>query len=208
MSRWSDEAILVALQDSQRRSEAFDALVKAYAPQLRGLLVKMCRGDRERAEDLLGIAFAKAYKGLVEAGTPCRSLEAWLYTVTARTALDDMRRKRASDDPLEGALQLKEEVVGSLPDPTRVEQCDEEEQRDTALADVFTKLEVRDPRYRTLLEMEYVGACSRDEIAEATGIDKRQLSAYIKAAKTQALKLARGHPVLVAWAQGLRDAED
>src|SRR5687768_9150886 len=126
MSRWSDEEILVALQDVARRSEAFDALVKRYAPQLRGVLVKMCRGDRERAEDLLGIAFAKAYRGLVESGTPCRSLEAWLYTVTTRTALDDIRRREASQDPLEGALELKDEVVGSQPDATSVEQRDED----------------------------------------------------------------------------------
>ena len=58
-----------------------------------GLLVKMCRGDRETAEDLLGRALYKAYLALARMEEPCRSLPAWLYTVAARTS--SLRELRA-----------------------------------------------------------------------------------------------------------------
>lgn len=199
----TDEDILHAIQHPEQRAEAFDALVNRYAPRLRGLLRRMCDGNQDRAEDYLGIALEKAYQGLCKFDKPCRSLEAWLITVTTRTALDELKKSR-SKDPLQEAIPLPEELAA--PDPEEDRQ--ENEDRMTAVVAVLTRLGERNPHYRTLLEMQYLGFSSRDEISEATGIPKRQITAYLNAAKVQARKLALEYPVLAEWVSGLKDLSD
>jgi RNA polymerase sigma factor (sigma-70 family) len=196
MAQWTDDEILEGLRDPGRREDAFRALVASYNGPLRGFLRKLFHGDAERAEDLLGPVFSKVYRRLVEQGGSCRSLASWFFTVAHRTALDDLRK--SSTDPLDGALELKEELAGLPTAPAPTEEDGTRQARDAALAEIMTQLGEKDPRYRSLLEMESMG-CSRDEIAAATGIDKRQLTPYLKRAQAAALKLARAHPVLADW---------
>jgi RNA polymerase sigma factor (sigma-70 family) len=200
MGQWTDEEILQCLRDPGRRKDAFNALVVRYGAPLRGYLRKLCHGDGEHAEDLLGPVFSKAYRWLVKEGKACRSLASWLYTVALRTALDDLRK--CSTDPLDGALELNEELAGLPTAPAPSEDGAATQARDAALAEIMAQLEEKNPRYRTILEME-ADLCSRDEIAAATGIEKRQLTQYLKRAQAAALKFARSHPVLAAWEREL-----
>ena len=195
MPEWTDDEICGRMRDPAARGEAFRALHRRYGARLLGLLVRMCHGDRERAEDLLGRALYRAYGGLMRLEQPLRSLQAWLYTVAARTALDDIAARDA-DDPLHAPLPLAEELVGA-PNPTlEPEPCRAE--MESAIEQVLFRLERDDPRYRTLLEMEHVGACDRGEIAEATGIPRKQLAQYLKRARTRFVQLAREYPALRA----------
>jgi RNA polymerase sigma factor (sigma-70 family) len=191
---WDDAAILEGIRVPERREAAFRALHRRYAPRLLGMLVRMCRGDRDLAEDLLGRALYKAFTGLARMEGPCRSLPAWLYTVAARTALDEIER-REGEDPLRGYLPLDEELAaapGGAPAATAAGEID------AAVEAVLERLDREDPRYRALLEMEHVAACGRDEIAEATGIQRKQLSQYLKRARERFTRLAREYPALAA----------
>lgn len=198
MVQWTDDEIIQGLGDPARRNDAFRALVARYEGPLLGYLRKLCDGDMEHAKDLLGPVFSKAYRWLTEHSESCRSLGGLLYKVARNTALDDLCK--GSPDPLDGALQLNEELAGLPIAPAPSEINAATQARDAALAEVMAQLEEQNPRHRMLLEMEADG-CSRDDIATATGIEKRQLTQYLKRAQAAALKLARSHPVLAAWAQ-------
>lgn len=198
MDAWNDDEICAGMQNPDRRERAFRALHLQYAPRLLGLLKRICHGDHDRAEDLLCRSLYKAYFHLAGSSPPPRSLRAWLYTVATRTALDDLRQS-GQRDPLAHSVPLDEELLRvSAP----AVEAESNNGLDQAVADVLTRLEAEDPRYRTLLEMEHVGSCDRGEIAEATGIERKQLTQYLKRARARFLTLARQHPVLVELERG------
>jgi len=199
MEEWSDAEICRGLREPERSRQAFRALHRRYGPRLLGFLVKRCRGDREQAEDLLGRTLYKAYRGLAQMEAPCRSLSSWLYTVAARTALDELARLDI-DDPLYAPLPLNEDLARAVSDAAE-EPSDAGIAVAAAVESVLEALEAENPRYRTLLEMEYVGACDRGEIAEATGITRKQVSQYLKRARERFVQLARRQPVLAALEQ-------
>ncbi|MGV3723980.1 MAG: RNA polymerase sigma factor [Actinomycetota bacterium] len=197
MGVWSDSEILDGMRSPEGRREAFRALHQQYGPRLLGYLVRMCRGDRDLAEDLLGRSLHKAYLGLAQAPSTIRSLRAWLYTIASRTALDHFEAA-AAHAPLLRAEPLDEHFADLTP-ATQPEAGDDA--LDTAVEQVLMQLEAEDPRYRTLLEMEHVGVCGRGEIAEATGIPRKQLSQYLKRARERFIHHARAHPALAAREQ-------
>jgi RNA polymerase sigma-70 factor, ECF subfamily len=191
MRCWSDDEIADGLRDPARRQAAFRELHAKHGPKLLGFLTRMCRGDRDRAEDLLGRVLYKAYTGLARMEAPCRALPSWLYTVAARTALDELERA-AREDPLRSTLPLYEETVQVAAEvSTAVERA-----LDEAVEALLERLDAENPRYRTLLEMEHIGACDRGEIADATGIPRKQIAQYLKRAKSRFTQLAREYPVL------------
>lgn len=196
MAAWSDAEILDGFQSPERREEAFRALHLQHGPRLLGFLTRMCHGDRDLAEDLLGRALYKTYAGLARGDVAIRSLKAWLYTVATRTALDELQ-SASRRDALSDAAPLDEEMVGESSPPAPADTGGAP--LDDAIAEVLAALEAEDPRYRTLLEMEHVGVCERGEIAEATGIQRKQLSQYLKRARERFLHHARRHPILAAW---------
>jgi RNA polymerase sigma factor (sigma-70 family) len=193
------------MRDPALRARAFAALHGRFGPRVLGFLVKMCHGDRERAEDLLGRALYKAYLGLARMDEPCRSLPGWIYTVAARTALDEFDRENAAD-PLRAPLALNDEVLAALPAAVP-EAGDEDEALDEAVAAVLERLDAEDPRYRALLEMEHIGACDRGEIAGATGIARKQIAQYLKRARERFIRLAREYPALAAFEREERRGE-
>src|SRR3954451_5759675 len=97
MTGSSEEEILAAIRCPERREAAFRELHRRFAPRLLGMLSRMCRGDRDAAEDLLGRALYKAFIALPRLEAPCRSLSAWLYTVAARTALDELELRSSEE---------------------------------------------------------------------------------------------------------------
>ncbi len=201
---WCDDEICRGMRDPDLRTQAFRQLHARYGPKLLGFLLKMCRGNRDQAEDLLGRALYKAYLGLARMESPCRSLPSWLYTLAARVALDDLTRS-TREDPLCGCLPLNEEISARTFAPGTEGAASAEP--DASLADaveaVLERMDAENPRYRTLLEMEHVGACDRGEIADATGIPRKQIAQYLKRARSRFLQLAREHPVLAALEQPL-----
>jgi RNA polymerase sigma factor (sigma-70 family) len=198
MRGWSDDEIWRGLRDPARSQRAFWELHTRYGPRLLGFLARMCHGDRDQAEDLLGRTLYKAYHGLLQMEEPCRKLTSWLFTVAARTALDEFQK--SANDPLRSSLPLSEEIVSEGTPPEAGDPADAAV--DDAVEAVLARLDRENPRYRTLLEMEHVGVCDRGEIAEATGIARKQLAQYLKRAKQRFCQIAREYPVLAALEAG------
>ena len=136
----------------------------------------------------------KAYIGLARSDTPVNSLKAWLLTVASRTVIDEFR-KRDEKDLMQNAVPLNQDITLVTPGPEDAGQSQAMDARNMAIGSVLVRL---DSRNRTLIEMSCMADCSRDEIAEATGIPKKQITQYIKRAKEQFLKIAREYPILVA----------
>jgi RNA polymerase sigma-70 factor (ECF subfamily) len=192
MPDWTDQELCAGMIRQETREEAFRRLVRRYSPCLLGFLIRRCGGDRHFAEDLLGMTFYRAYTGLARANEPCRSLRAWLFTVAARLALDEQgcRAREArflAGDPLDE----------DLPAPAGFD--DEPEIRGdvaAAVERVLESLSREDPRARVLLEMEHIAGCDRGEIADATGIERRQLAQYLVRARERFRRLAAEEPDL------------
>lgn len=195
MRSWDDEEIWRGLRDPEQQQRAFVELHARFGPKLLGFLTRMCRGDRDSAEDLLGQTLYKAYRGLAQMRGPCRSLTSWLYTMAARTALDEFDR-RSGGDPLRASLPLNDDLVGAVPAPEP--PAGAATAIDAAVEAVLARLETENPRYRALLEMEHIGACDRGETAEATGIPRKQIAQYLKRARERFTQIAREYPVLAA----------
>jgi RNA polymerase sigma-70 factor (ECF subfamily) len=120
-------------------------------------------GEPLWAEDVLQIAFLKAYKGLAgfrldaEFGT-------WLYRIALNECQNQLRGRRAEFVPLESVLGRSEEVDRSSPLPDREHQ---EQQRSEILRQAIMDLT---PRLRAVVVMKYFEGLSYDEIARVLGV--------------------------------------
>jgi RNA polymerase sigma-70 factor (ECF subfamily) len=95
------------------RSVAFTELVERHDRSLRALAFRLL-GDRDRMDDALQEAYARAYRALPRfrgrsaAGT-------WLYRIVYNACVDELRRERP-----ERRLPLDAVEEGSAPDPSDV----------------------------------------------------------------------------------------
>lgn len=69
---------------------ALAELYRRHAGELLRTLIRVCNGDRGKAEDVLQETFVRAWKnpGAVTSGPACRR---WLFTVARRIAIDHFR---------------------------------------------------------------------------------------------------------------------
>ncbi|MFO0625820.1 MAG: RNA polymerase sigma factor [Polyangiales bacterium] len=86
----------------------FDALYRAMAPRVRGLLRALC-GDPRLAEDLVQTTFLKihAARETFHRGAP---VEPWVFAIARRTYLDQRRRTRRRPEDLSADGVLPERV--------------------------------------------------------------------------------------------------
>ncbi len=86
----------------------FDALYRAMAPRVRGLLRGLC-GDPRLAEDLVQTTFLKihAARETFHRGAP---VEPWVFAIARRTLLDQRRRTRRRPEDLSADGVLPERV--------------------------------------------------------------------------------------------------
>lgn len=89
------------------RADAFDELYRRISGKLLGYLMRLTR-NRERAEDLLQITFAKMHRarGSYMRGAP---LLPWLLAIARRSFYDERRAARSRSEDLSSD--------GSLPEP-------------------------------------------------------------------------------------------
>jgi len=80
--------------------DAFVAVLRAYDDRLRALAYKLLGGDRDRMDDALQEAYARAFRALpgfrreADVGT-------WLYRITYNACIDELRRGRSRPRPVD-----------------------------------------------------------------------------------------------------------
>jgi RNA polymerase sigma-70 factor, ECF subfamily len=71
------------------------ALYDAHAPALLGYAVRLCDGDRARAEDLVQETLVRAWRHLDVLDPSAAPVRPWLFTVVQHLAVDAYRARRA-----------------------------------------------------------------------------------------------------------------
>jgi RNA polymerase sigma-70 factor, ECF subfamily len=71
------------------------ALYDAHAPALLGYAVRLCDGDRARAEDLVQETLVRAWRHLDVLDPSAAPVRPWLFTVAQHLAVDAYRARRA-----------------------------------------------------------------------------------------------------------------
>ena len=92
-SSYTDEELVVALQDRNRRREAFAQVVDCYGEKLYWQIRKMVL-DHDDANDLLQNAFMKAWANLDYFRGEAK-LSTWLYKISINECLTFLNRQRA-----------------------------------------------------------------------------------------------------------------
>ena len=92
-SSHTDEKLVVALQDSNRRREAFAQVVDCYGEKLYWQIRKMVL-DHDDANDLLQNTFMKAWANLDYFRGEAK-LSTWLYKISINECLTFLNRQRA-----------------------------------------------------------------------------------------------------------------
>ena len=104
-----DEAALVRAARNGDR-EAFMQLVRVHQAGVRAF-ARGLLGDRVLAEDIAQEAFLRAWRGL-GAFRGDAAFATWLYTITRRVALDEVRRRAVRTVPADEVAELADRRAG------------------------------------------------------------------------------------------------
>jgi RNA polymerase sigma-70 factor (ECF subfamily) len=116
--------------------------------------VRLCDGDRQRAEDLVQETLLRAWRH-PEALDPDRgSARAWLFTTARHLAIDAWRRRTA---------RVGEVITDALPEPPPIDETERAVEAWT-IADALAKLS--EPHRRVIVECFYRGR----SVAEAATV--------------------------------------
>ena len=149
--------------------DAFAELSRRHRPTYTRFAIRMV-GNRDEAEDVLQLAFIRAFRALDRCREPSR-FGAWLYQIVAnecRTFL--ARRARRDRRIVRDDFQLHAASMTSVTDA-----------RDT-LEDVQYALDRIDIEQREAFVMKYVEDLSYEEISEITGVGISALKMRVKRA--------------------------
>jgi RNA polymerase sigma-70 factor, ECF subfamily len=149
--------------------DAFAELSRRHRPTYTRFAIRMV-GNRDEAEDVLQLAFIRAFRALDRCRDPSR-FGAWLYQIVAnecRTFL--ARRTRRDRRIVRDEFQLHSASMTPVTDA-----------RDT-LEDVQYALDRIDIEQREAFVMKYVEELSYEEISEITGVGISALKMRVKRA--------------------------
>jgi RNA polymerase sigma-70 factor (ECF subfamily) len=79
----------------ETRERTLRALYDAHAPALLAYALRLCGGDRDRAEDVVQETLVRAWKHLEELDPEASPVRPWLFTVAHHLAIDAHRARRA-----------------------------------------------------------------------------------------------------------------
>ena len=136
-------------------ADAFDELYRRVSPKLFGYLLRLTR-QRERAEDLLQITFAKVHRarGSYLRGAP---LLPWLLAIARRSFLDERRAAKSRSEDLS--------FDGNLPEPPR-----DESGLPADLSDALERaLDGLPEAYREAIQLTKITGLSMAEAADVLG---------------------------------------
>lgn len=133
-------------------------LQREHGRPLLSFLLRLCDGDRQRAEDLVQETFVRAWQHPEALRADYESVRPWLFTVGRRLAID-ARRARLARPP---------EIGGTVLESARV--CADHAERSAAALDVREAVATLSPEHRAVLLHVYFRGASVAEAAAALGI--------------------------------------
>ncbi|GAA4808917.1 sigma-70 family RNA polymerase sigma factor [Streptomyces ziwulingensis] len=162
------------------------ALQREHGRPLFALLLRLCDGDRQRAEDLAQETLVRAWQHpeALRAGG-FDSVRPWLLTVARRLAIDARRARQARP------AEVGDAVLRNAP------ACADHAERAAAALDVREAVKTLTPHHRDVLVLVYFHGASVAEAAAALGIP----AGTVKSRAYYALRALRG--VLPGYAADL-----
>jgi RNA polymerase sigma-70 factor (ECF subfamily) len=135
------------------------ALQREHGGPLFALLLRLCDGDRQRAEDLVQETLLRAWQH-PEAlhAADFDSVRPWLLTVARRLAIDARRARRARPC----------EVGDAVPENARITA--DHAERAAAMLDVREAVKTLTPEHRDVLVLVYFLGASVAEAAQTLGV--------------------------------------
>jgi RNA polymerase sigma-70 factor (ECF subfamily) len=176
MPALTDQELVAACLEG--RESAYALLVERYTPRLYRIAARICRHP-EDAEDAVQETFLQAVRDLRK-WKPTAPLEAWLVTITVRTAQKvDIRSNRVASrsDSLDvphqdgGERELRDRSTASDP-AAAAGQADLSARLAAAIADLPDK-------YRAAVTLRFQEGLSPKEIAATLGIPERTVRTHL-----------------------------
>jgi RNA polymerase sigma-70 factor (ECF subfamily) len=164
---------------------AFRALVERYERPVFALLGRMLvRSGRESlVEDLAQETFVRVFRYLPTFGADGRTnLSAWILTIAARLAIDELRRRPPRAEPLDG-LALAVAAEGAADDRT---------QRRRVAAAIERAVDELTPEWRAVFLLREVHDMDYEAIAEALGIDLGTVKSRLSRARAALRRALQG----------------
>ena len=161
------------------RESAYALLVERYTPRLHRIAARICRHPQD-AEDAVQEAFLQAVRDLRK-WKPTAPLEAWLVTITVRTAQKvDQRSNRVAS--------RSDSLDAPLPDGNQRELRDQAASTDPAAAagraDLASRLAAAiadlPDKYRTAVTLRFQEGLSPKEIADHLGLPERTVRTQLQ----------------------------
>ncbi|MFJ4621899.1 sigma-70 family RNA polymerase sigma factor [Streptomyces sp. NPDC088812] len=135
------------------------ALQREHGRPLYALLLRLCDGDRQRAEDLVQETLVRAWQHPEALRADAfDSVRPWLLTVARRLAIDARRARQARP------AEVGDTVLENAP------LCDDHAERAVATLDVREAVKTLTPEHREVLVLVYFRGASVAEAAETLGI--------------------------------------
>jgi len=147
-------------------------------------------GDRARAEDLAQEAFLKAFRRL-DTFDPGRTFSSWLLKIAHNTTVDDLRRHRPEEVPLDAGKPDRRPMDGVLADPRADNPHQVLERRSLAAALEQALARLR-PEYRAVIVLRYHEGLAYDEIAEVLDVPVGTVKTHVHRARREMAGLLRG----------------
>ena len=159
--------------------KAYRELVEMYQPRVHSLALRMVRRV-EDAEDVTQETFVRMFRAL-DRYDQARSFGAWLFSIAARLAIDQIRRRKIQPAPLTGRDKDDEEYTIDVEDPgprpDEITAQREEEARTRAL------IESLPPHDRVVVLLRHQQDLSYEEIAESLHLPLGTVKARIHRAR-------------------------
>ena len=172
------------------REEGYRELMHRYQRRVYALMRRMI-GDREEARDLTQEAFGKAFRAF-GSHPPERNFSAWIRRIAHHTAIDYLRQKELTPEPLDDlpdvtpsgtlkltAIQLSNRSESPTPGSDAREVA-------AALEQAIKRLR---GKYRRCVMLRYVEERSHDDIAETLGLPLGTVKSHLHRGRKELKKM-------------------
>lgn len=153
------ETLSATMARPKRPTLEFDALYREARADVYGYVASVV-GDRATAEDVVAIAFERAYRKRRGFDPARGSARQWLFGIARNAALDELRRRQRVAVPVADAGRHADVLAGAADDG-------EGDARTEAVRAAIAGLH---PRDRELIALKFFAGLSTAEIAGTLGI--------------------------------------